>query len=486
MWSGRQTLASIEGTLNQVYGQEGELDRALRSAVGDAERLRKERSEALRELARVKLDEIAAGRLVTNLDAGERRALQILEDYRMRIAAATEQREALLKEVASAEAERHAAAAAVETALRDVETDRAQAETKVQVTPEWRAAKAASDQAEAVAVEAEKKASASEAELGAKKKPYDDDPLFAYLWRRRFGTAEYHGGALYRAIDHLVADFVGYGDARLNYAALIEIPLRLREHASVQRNAAAVAHGALAEIERRAMLEAGVTAKEEQLATSRHKLAAVDDTAEKKRELLSEVDASRGALVAGDPTYNEALTTIAEADSKSDISVLYAEARRTPTSADETIVRRIEGIDQGIAKAESEIANLRRGALELSHRRLEMERVRDRFRQSGYDHPQTTFDNDGAIAGALRDILQGAVRSGALWDVLRGGYSYQPTRSRPDFGGSSFPFPFPMPGGRGPDATGGAWRDPSTRGGWSPEPPRSRSKDDDFSTGGTF
>ena len=85
---------------------------------------------------------MTAGRLVGNLDAGERRAMQILDDYRLRMAAATEQREALLKEVAGAEAERHTAAAAVEAALEAVETLRAQAEAKVQTTPEWRAAKA--------------------------------------------------------------------------------------------------------------------------------------------------------------------------------------------------------------------------------------------------------------------------------------------------------------------------------------------------------
>ena len=168
MWTGRQTLASIEGAIAKLHGEEGQLDQALRSAVGDADRLRKERSEGLRELARIKLDEMTAGRLVGNLDAGERRAMQILDDYRLRMAAVTEQRAALLREVASAEAERHTAAAAVEAALEVVETLRAQAEAKVQTTPEWRAAKARRDEADAVATEAEKKAAASEAELGAK------------------------------------------------------------------------------------------------------------------------------------------------------------------------------------------------------------------------------------------------------------------------------------------------------------------------------
>src|SRR6185295_14748387 len=99
MWTGRETLSSIESAIAKLHGEESQLDGALRSAVGDAERLRKERGDALRELARVKLDEMAAGRLVRDLDAGERRAAQILDDYRLRMAAATAQREALLKEI---------------------------------------------------------------------------------------------------------------------------------------------------------------------------------------------------------------------------------------------------------------------------------------------------------------------------------------------------------------------------------------------------
>src|ERR1700752_5033181 len=114
MWTGRQTLASIESAISNLRREEGQLDTALRSAVAETERLRKERSDALRELARVKLDEMAAGRLVSNLDAGERHAVQILDDYRLRIAATAERREGLLKEVAAAETLRNAAAAEVE------------------------------------------------------------------------------------------------------------------------------------------------------------------------------------------------------------------------------------------------------------------------------------------------------------------------------------------------------------------------------------
>src|SRR5262245_48368215 len=128
MWTGRQTLGSIESAIGKLYQDETQLDGSLKSAVAEAERLRKERSEALRELARVKLDEMAAGRLVINLDAGERRAVQILDDYRLRIASVTERRERLVKELESAQSGRDAAAKLVEEALAAVEALRAEVE----------------------------------------------------------------------------------------------------------------------------------------------------------------------------------------------------------------------------------------------------------------------------------------------------------------------------------------------------------------------
>jgi hypothetical protein len=465
MWTGRQTLESIESALTTLRRDEGQLEAALRSAVTEAERLRKERLETLHELARVKLDEMAAGRLGNVLDAGERRAAQLLEDYRLRIAALEDRREAMLREVAQAETQRKAAAEAMEQALAAVEKVRADAHTRVKGSPNWQAAKSAADTAEAVATEAEKKAQGSETELAAKRRPYDDDPLFTYLWQRKFGTSAYAAGNFTRTIDRVVADFIGFLNARPNYSALIEIPLRLREHAIAKRGAATEAAGALAAIEQRAMVENGIGAKERALTEARHTHAAADRIVEDKQGLMRKVDEEHGTIVAGgkDASYKQALETIAVADSKDDIAELYREARRTQFGADDAIVRRIEMIDASTGKADAEIASLRDSARDLARRRTDVERTRDRFRRAGYDHPNATFGNDSEIGELLKSVLAGGA-GGLLWDLLRSGYSYRPPRSPPDFGGPSFPFPQPRSGHSDP---GERWREPSSRGSWS-------------------
>lgn len=488
MWSGRKTLGEIEGAISKLRQEEGQLDAALGSAAGQAETLAREKANAHRELARIKLNELESGRLARNLDAAEQQALRILEGRRLRLDALHQQREKAIAEVEGAVAERDIVAAAVEEAVEAVDIIRASAEASVRETSDWKEAREVFAKADAIAVEAEKKAAQSEAELSEKRKPYDDDPLFAYLWQRHYGTSAYTASGLTRYMDGLVADFIGFTEVRPSYHMLLEIPQRLRDHANRQRQSVDDAKATVAGIERQAMVAAGIEGKERELAEARYRLAAGDSIAEQKRNLLREIEAQQADLIGGtgDKSYNEALQTIADSDAQDSIRALYQEARRTATESDDRIVERIETLDQKLGKVQEEIASLRRTARSLAQRRVDVEKVRDRFRTSGYDHPNATFGNESEIGKILAQVIEGVVRSGLLWDVLRGGFGTRRSRGHPDFGAPTFPFPFPMPGG-GDGARGGEWRQPDTRGGWSsPLPGPSSNDSDDFRTGGSF
>ncbi len=82
---------------------------------------------------------------------------------------------------------------------------------------------------------AEAKAVQAEADREEKRRPYEADPLFMYLWRRRYGTREYRASNLVRYFDRKVAHLIGFETARINYAMLMELPDRLREHAESLR-----------------------------------------------------------------------------------------------------------------------------------------------------------------------------------------------------------------------------------------------------------
>ena len=139
-------------------------------------------AEALRELARVKLDEITAGRLVRGLDAAEPRALSVLEHRRLKLSSLHTQHEIAVGEVAAAESERNDAAGAVEAAVEVVDECGSRAEARAPLASAMGEARSRSMLPAGIAEEADKKAKQSTAELAAKQKPYDSDPLFAYLW----------------------------------------------------------------------------------------------------------------------------------------------------------------------------------------------------------------------------------------------------------------------------------------------------------------
>jgi hypothetical protein len=507
MWTGRQTLASIEQAIGNLHQEEAQLDSAIRTCTADAERLRTTRDDALKELARIKLDEITAGRLVRNLDASERRAVQLLEAGRHRLTSEAERKAATLTEVTTAEAARHLAAEAVEQALAAVEALNADVRSNVQKSPDWQKVMADYKAADDIAGEAEKKAATAQAELGAKQKPYDDDVLFTYLWRRKFATADYRAGNLVRTIDRAVADFIGFPDVRPNYAMLLEIPARLRDHATEKRTAAKAIGTQQADLERAALNRAGFAEKERALTEARYRLAAAEATLSAKRMELAAIDHVRAGLMklGSEPGYAEALATIAQGDAHDDIGQLYAEARRTQTTADEAIVKRIEQIDGKLGAAEQELQQLRKTAQEIGKRRAEAENVRERFRGAGYDHPHARFGNDVDIGAILGSLLEGAVRSGVVWDVIRGGFSTRGPFDRGSMGGGGFggggglPFPFPIPGGGNSGPRGGGWRQPESQGGWFPpsgsdsgsrndsDSDNSSSSDDgNFSTGDKF
>src|SRR3954468_17364573 len=66
------------------------------------------------------------------------------------------------------------------------------------------------------AARAEEKAAQAEADRDEKRRPYEADPLFMYLWRRRYGTRDYQASNLVRFFDRKVAHLIDFETARIN------------------------------------------------------------------------------------------------------------------------------------------------------------------------------------------------------------------------------------------------------------------------------
>jgi hypothetical protein len=461
MITGRDALASIENTIASARKSETDLDSALRSAEESATRLRADRAAAFQQLARVRIDAMLQDDMVGPLDQAERRALDLVKHKSLELKDQARKRATLFASVQKAEAERHSKADQLEQALAGLESIRKASQPRIRASAPWKAQQERILAAERIAEESEKKAKQSEQDRETKRKPYEADSLFMYLWNAKFGLADYDSGFLARFFDRMIARKVGYPDARANYAMLNEIPLRLREHADRRVQAIEIEKQGLAKAENEALRALGAADLVDKVEAARQALIGAETDLSARKQVLQAFE-TEIAAGAEDPAYQQAVSILAEADSREDIRQLYTDAAQTRTKDDERIVSQIEKIEAKLEKAEAEIEQTRAEARDIARRRADIERERDHFRSRGYDNPYGGFQNDSLLGQILGGILQGSIQGGILRDALRDGYHQRanPWGRNTTTSGSIFG-PWSVPDNSStPPASGGHWVPP--------------------------
>ena len=176
---------------------------------------------------------------------------------------------------------------------------RARSAERMKADPDWQKATIALASGTEIAANAERKASLAEADLAAKGKPYQDDPLFIYLWNKKHGQAEDSSGSLVRFFDRKVARLVRYHDARANFVMLNEIPVWLREHARRKQADVEAAKAQVSEIERRAIVAEGIQALEERVKAAEDAMRAAAEVVVKLTAELKAIEGQRQKAVTG-------------------------------------------------------------------------------------------------------------------------------------------------------------------------------------------
>ncbi len=410
----------------------------------DLARLRAARNGLLRQLAAARLDAMQSEKISGELASAEAQALALIANSKASLDALSARLAQAQEARARAEAERAAKAEEVTAILGQLEDLQASVEPKVRASVEWIGQKEIVDRAQRIYEAADAKADRAEADRAAKGRPYDDDPLFKYLWSRGFGTSAYRSGFFVRFIDEKIARLVGYQGARANYAMLNEIPVRLRAHEERCRALVDAERQKLQDIEKAGLAAAGSGALEERLHPAEAALTEADGRLKAADAALLALDRQRDAALKSekDGVYAKAIEILAEADSRESISKLYYKATQTMSQQDDAIVRRIEAGDKTIAAAGRKRTDLIARAQVLAQRRSEIEAQRAQFYRRGYDNPMGQFSNEQAISNVLGGILQGVVQGAVLGQVLQGGYNERARRADSGFGGGGgFNFP---------------------------------------------
>ncbi|MCB1479802.1 MAG: hypothetical protein KDJ62_13220 [Rhodobiaceae bacterium] len=441
MISGRDALNSIDRTIAEVREDQEKMSARIRNATDSIARLKTAEAGEFGKLAQVRLDVIRRGEIGDRLSASERRAAELIKGHNADL-------DRIEQEIAKGEAERRKltaerdkAADAADEAQKAYDAELAKFQAAFRKTEPYKAALARAEEAEQVVAQAERKAQMANDDRAEKGEPYEADPLFMYLWERKFGTREYSGRGLTRLLDRWVASIVKYTDAAANYRMLLEIPKRLNEHVADQRAKLDSARETLKTLEDEARGNDGLAKFEKALAGANESVAALDERIAEESARRNALEAERGQLVRGDDgAYREAIELLGFELSRKDLKSLLREAMLTSTKEDDQIVERIDDIRDDIEDIEEDIERDREGLKNLDSRRAELESVRDRYVRSSFDDVSSYFDNDNLLKDLLIGVLHGVLTSGGVWREIERAHK-RSTKANPDFGWRKFPSP---------------------------------------------
>ncbi len=455
MSSGRKTLADIERGIADLRGQESDLQRALEADNEMRIAALEERTRAFRALAELRTRAAVADGVIDRADRLESKVERILEarqktieTLKARDAEADGRRDELNREAGSLRLEIDG----LETRLDEVG---ARARAELAGDAAFVKLEADRDGLSAKLERAREKTERAEADRREKGKAYENDPLFMYLWNRKYGSKDYRPGAFVRFADDWVARLVRYQDARANYAILNEIPERLTEHCAQLENQFGEAQADVdAALAKRIAQLAGSDLTGD-LRTARARQDDLNAQLEKTEAEIGDISVQLNRYAEGlDDPFREAVRVSAEFLEKDSYLELLTLARSTIEPDDDEIVRRIGELDREADRLGRSIESRRRDLDRLAKRRQEMMEVAANFRRKRYDDEASFFEPDDLAEDLLKMLLKGGISAAEYW-LRSQGYHGRRRRSADPFRRSGgFP-PFGFPGGGGSRRGGG-------------------------------
>ncbi len=506
-------MASLDEAMRDIRREEDEIAKRLARSAERIAKIREGEAELFRQLAQLRLDPAVQSELDGAISSAEVKAREMLKSRAKSMSEAEEavaQSDTKLAELAAKRAEE----------LENYERHQAQlkalaAKFSAQIArdPAFAAKRAEATELAEIAAQSMRKTEQAEADQDAKGKPYRDDPLFMYLWESGYGTSSYRANNLVRYFDGLVARLVRFDKARPNFSMLNEIPLRLREHAERQIESAKAAEAEVDALEVQGIDNAGGKPIRQAMEAAQARIDAIDAEIMEIEDQRDEAAKTLVQLSQGsDPAFESALGQLATALGREDIQTLLAEARRTRTAQDDTIVAQIDDARARAKEEDAETREQKERLKTLAARRRELEDIQWEFKKQRFDDPRSTFREDRLVGDLLNDFLRGGISAASYWEQWQrsqnwsagtsdwGGGVGLPNNGRSQSnspwrdGGGSFSWPDSSFGGgsssrpRSGGGFGGGWGGRPSGGGFSR--PRTGSsgnrRSGGFKTGGGF
>jgi len=491
--SGPEAMKSLDDAIRDIRGEEDDISKRLARSAERIGKMHETETALFVQLAGIRLDPAHRDEIAGRLTRAEEQARAVLDAHAQQIAGLDDELAALDAKIAGHARTRRDRLAEVDTHQAELKALAGKISATIEKDPDYVAQRKAAEDLREVAAQSMSKTEQAEADRDQKGKPYRDDVLFMYLWEAGYGTKTYNANNLIRWLDSIIARMVGYQHARPNFAMLNEIPLRLKEHADRQAEAAQKAEAALDAKEAEAIDKAGGKPVREALAAAQAAIEKIDaEMVALEDERDEKANLHRQLAEGHDPKVAEVNRSLATSLQSQDIAVLLSDAKRTATGEDDAIIAKIGETRSRIAEEEEDNAEDKARLKVLATRRRELE---FEFKKSRFDDPRSVFREDNLAGDLLGEFLRGAITAATYWGAWQQSQRWRPGttdwgggfglpnsgRSRRSSGGFSFPpsAPSPWSGGSPWGGSSGGFSRPRTGS-------RGTRRSGGFKTGGGF
>lgn len=436
-FNGRDALAELDRLVARV--RQSLADAIGAADAGEARRtaIQREQASAYGALAELRLGLLNAGAAVASFGRIGASAADIAERHAAFVESERAALEAAAAEVQEGEEARAQLAAAYDAAIAAYEARVADAETRLRESPDYASLTGAAEEARTMTLRAAQKLEIARADREEKGKPYREDTLFSYLWKRKFRSPDYDAPPLVRMLDGWVAKLCKYDQAFLNYQRLTELPERIAEHAAYMARLADEAEAKLVEAEARAMAEAGTDALKAEADRIKAAMEVCDSEIEAAETRHLEKAARHDAALRQEAGPAVEARRLLEAELRKasfpDLRVLAAE---TAELDDDRIVDSLVRLRTEEMSLDLEAGRVAARPAALRDELGRAEALRRQFKQARFDSPYAIVSKaafDEVISDLMRDKVD--VR-GALQRLSRSVRRAEGSaQAHPDFGG---------------------------------------------------
>jgi chromosome segregation ATPase len=440
MMNGMDQLAVISQHIDTARSALDSLHQRKEAANQQLLQLRNQMTDAYRNLARFRMDELAADRVVTHLDETDRAVSKLLDRRAQAMQALDPAIEQSASHLTSLSTEREQTIQKRDALIKQIDDHAADIKTQLSGQESYQTQEELVVETAAKAERADQKATQAEADQTEKGQSYRKDPLFMYLWQRRYMTPEYKGHGLTRTLDGWVAKLINYADARSNYYMLTELPLRLREHADRQKGIADQAEQDLRRVEADALDNEEMRRLKAALEETLKALETIEQHIEEEEGRHASLLEQRSQYSSGADDISRQAIELQLSEIKDDsLANLYMEAKMTPKPDDDVIVSRIRDLQKEEKKIEDEIAALQSQERQQQKSYKELEDLRRQYRRRGFDSGFSYFPSGFDMAALLAMLMSGRSSGRDVWGRIDRDQQFRRPRTPRGFGGGMFP-----------------------------------------------